>query len=237
MKPIQTQSYRHRPFFWMVIVSFCFVSLSAHAQYRNNAVQVPSIGYMAMGAMDYPTQLVVEGLGIGDKNDWKWNATDNLTLGAGYSRALGYNLWYEVQASVGFGLATFPPTGSRFHPLVSLSTSTGLRYNFLDEEYRPFVAGHIQYLWLYNTLGPGGEDLDIQTNELLGDQSMWVGARGGVGFEWFFVASLRGWGADVPLFYDEMSVQAEADALCFLSLSEFPINPSGIFRISYNVYF
>ena len=237
MKPIQFHRWQYTRLPVLVLFLVCFTSLSAYAQFRNNAVQIPSIGYMAMGAVDYPIELVVKGTGIGDENDWKWNATDNITIGTGYARALGYNLWYEVQAAVGFGLATYPPIGADIHPLVSLSTSTGLRYNFLDEEYRPFVAGHIHYLWLYNTLGPNGESLEIQTNELLGGQSMWVGGRGGLGFEWFFMASLRGWGVDIPLFYDEMSVQAEADALCFFSLSEFPINPSGTFRFSYNVYF
>jgi hypothetical protein len=219
------------------LVSGFLLATSAHAQYRNNAIQLPSVGYMAMGMADWPMGYIITTLGLGDDTDWKWNAWDNLTIGTGYSRALGYNLWLEVQAAVGFSNATYPPSGF-FHPLVALNTSTGLRYNLFDEEYRPFVAGHIHYLWLYNTVDPDGvEDLHIQTNELFGGQSMWVGLRSGAGFEWFFMSSLRGWGVDIPLFYDEMSVQFEVDSLFFLSLSDRPILPSGTARFSYNVYF
>jgi hypothetical protein len=240
MRSVDSMRWPYALVFWGLIISAGMASTSAHAQYRNNAVQLPSVGYMAMWTADQPIKLLLTNLNVGNDTDWQWNSSDHITLGTGYSRALGYNLWYEVQAAVGFGAATYPPSGVNFpqvHPLVSLSTSTGLRYNFMDEDYRPFVAGHINYLWLYNTQGPSGESLGIQTNELLGGQSMWVGIRTGAGFEWFFMASLRGWGMDIPLFYDEMSAQLEADTLFFVSLSQNPINPSGTVRLSYNIYF
>lgn len=179
----------------------------AQAQFRNNGVQLPSVGWMALGI---------------PSTDWlyppgaRWNATDQVTVGVGYFRAVGYNLWLDNQVVLGFGgalseLATPPP-------VVSLAISVGMRYNFLDERHRPFVSGHIQYLQFFNVGGT-----QVAGNELLGGFPLWVGIRPSAGYEWFFAP--------------EMSLQVEAGPVVYLGFDVAIPKLSGLARVSYNVYF
>lgn len=144
-----------------------------------------------------------------------WGATDQITLGVGYFRAMGYNLWWDNQTALGFGGAVtdgiYPKTA------VSLNVSTGLRYNFLDEKHRPFVSGHIHYVQLFNA-----DPKYVPGNAALGGTPLWVGGRFGGGYEWFFA--------------EEMSVQGEVNGVVFLNLDQ-PPKVSAIARLSYNVYF
>lgn len=213
------------------------------AQYRNNGVIMPSIGYFSgHESLDIFTGLAAENIGPLDDvgfGDWEWNTTGHLTIGAGYMRALGYNLWLIVETAIGGGVATKYVGSPLPPPVFSLHVSTGLRYNFLDEEYRPFISGHVHYLHQFST--PAAQ-LRINNIQGLTDSgagrtaaSFFVGMRAGGGFEWFFLSSLRRWGLDVPIFYDEMSLQAEANAAMFLLLGA-PL-PSFVARASYIVYF
>jgi hypothetical protein len=178
----------------------------AQAQFRNNGLQIPNIGWMAMGTS---SDFINQGFGT------KWGATDQMTLGVGYFRAVGYDLWWDNQTALGFGGAV--NTGQFAKTVVSLNVSTGLRYNFLDEKHRPFVAGHIHYVQMFNT-----EGTEVQGNAALGGQPLWVGGRVGGGYEWFFD--------------EEMSLQAELDGVLFFNLDH-PPKLSAIARFAYNVYF
>lgn len=188
----------------------CLIALfsadPARAQFRNNGLQVPNLGWMSMGTT---SDWANKGFGTA------WGATDQVTLGVGYFRAMGYNLWWDNQTALGFGGAV--NLGAVARTVVSLNVSTGLRYNFLDEKHRPFVSGHIHYTHMFNT-----EGTEVPGNAALGGQPLWVGGRLGGGYEWFFA--------------EEMSVQAEVNGVLFFNLDQ-PPKLSAIARFSYNVYF
>jgi hypothetical protein len=218
----------------VVVAASTLFSGEAAAQYRNNGIKMPAIGWMGMWTTDW-----VQGL-----YDNTWDASDQVTIGTGYFRALGYNLWLDVEVDFNAGTAKF--SSQPFWPLIGFNSSVGLRYNFLDEEFRPFVAGHVHYLWMFNTFDAGrippGPIMRVNDpNQLFSGfgippQSMWVGVRGGGGFEWFFLPTFRNMGVDIPLFYDEMSLQAEFNPAVFADLAGIPLL-SSVARISYNVYF
>lgn len=214
---------------------------SSLAQFRNNGVIMPSVGYHGLGEQDIATQLIGQALepvnqDVADTiKEFEWNSSPHLTIGAGYIRALGYNLWLVNEFAIGGGFA-IKSTDQFYWPVFSIHASTGLRYNILDEEYRPYVCGYVHYIQLFSH-----PNAQIRQNEFFGllDPgilgSFWVGARAGGGFEWFFMSSLRKWGIDVPIFYDEMSLQAEGSLAGFVNLAA-PL-VSGVARFSYLVYF
>jgi hypothetical protein len=198
------------------LLSICFVTAMlaslyaapASAQFRNNGLQVPNVGWLGLGtSMDWFNDSVTGGP--------RWGATDQVTLGVGYFRAVGYNLWVDSQTVLGFGGAV--NQGAFAKTLVSLAASIGLRYNFLDEKHRPFVAAHIQYLNFFNH-----EGTDVLGNAALGGFPVWVGIRPEAGYEFFFL--------------EEMSIQAQAGPIVFFNLDH-PPKVSALARIAYNVYF
>jgi len=214
----------------VVVLAASLFADPASAQFRNNGIKVPAVGWMSMWSSDLVQQFY----------DNEWKASDQATIGTGYFRALGFNLWLDVEVDFNVGAARF--STQPFWPLVGFNSSVGLRYNFLDEEFRPFIAAHLHTLWMFNTLEAGRPLMRVNDpNGILSGfgippQSIWLGLRGGGGFEWFFLPTLRNWGVDIPLFYDEMSVQGEVNPAVFADLSGIPLI-SGVARISYNVYF
>lgn len=198
----------------LVVTAGLFVAISlgaspAQAQYRNNGMKIPSVGWLSLGTSSEWLNTAVGGPSNA------WNATDQATLGVGYFRAVGYNLWFDVDTVLGFGGAL---TNTDPRTLVSLLVSVGMRYNFLDEKHRPFVAGYIQYLQFFNA-----EGTLVAGNEVLGGFPLWVGLRPTVGYEWFFA--------------DEMSLQGEVAPIAFIGLDQFAPKLSALVRFSYNVYF
>ena len=190
----------------LVVAATFLGAAPASAQFRNNGLQLPNVGWTSMGTT---SDFINRSYGV------PWGATDQITLGVGYFRAMGYNLWWDNQTALGFGGSV--NKGLYAKTVVSLNVSTGLRYNFLDEKHRPFVAGHIHYVQLFNTEGS-----EVQGNAALGGAPLWVGGRVGGGYEWFFA--------------EEMSVQGELDGVVFFNLDH-PPKVSAVARFSYNVYF
>lgn len=190
-----------------LVLGFLFFmqATPAHAQFRNNGLQF-NTGWIAMGTTTD---------GINRNFGQTWGATDQVTLGVGYFRAMGYQLFWDNQTAVGFGGATNLGTAAK--TVVSLNVSTGLRYNLLDERHRPFVSGHFHYVQMMNT-----EGTTVQGNAALGGAAFWVGARVGGGYEWFFD--------------EEMSLMGELNGVVFANLDQNP-KLSAIARLSWNVYF
>jgi hypothetical protein len=190
-------------------VSFFFAE-PAQAQFRNNGMQFPHVGWQ----------------GLGTSTDWfngifssqnRWNASDQAVIGVGYFRAVGYDLWLDFQTTIGLGLGI--SVGVNNAPVLSLGVGTGLRYNFLDEEHRPYVSGHIQYMHMfYDPAVVQG----IPINPLLG-QSFWVGPRLGGGYEYFFA--------------EEMSLQGDLGLAWYISLASLPGHISPSAKLAYNFYF
>ncbi|HEY4220728.1 MAG TPA: hypothetical protein VGO62_05280, partial [Myxococcota bacterium] len=106
---------------------------------------------------------------------------------------------------------------------LTLAVSTGFRYNFLEERVRPFVAMHLQYLWLIGTTTP----FEAPGNGFLGGTNMFIGLRPGGGIEW--------------IFGDEQSLKAELDLVGYVVPDPRGIGslflPSSIARLSYLIYF
>jgi len=182
----------------------------AAAQWRNFGVQIPNAGWLALGNT---TDALNDQI-----NNKRWNATDQFTIGAGFFAAVGYNLWSDSQIAIGIGSVNVSQLPQP-EPVFSVSVSTGLRFNFLDEKVRPFVSGHIHLLTLINPLLA-----DIPTNAILGSVPTWIGPRLGGGVELFFV--------------EEQSIQLEVGAIALLGFADGGIvRPSALGRLSWNVYF
>src|ERR1041384_341534 len=77
----------------------------AHAQFRNQGVQLPNAGWLGLGSWDAvlnrgPAHQGLSDLG-NDAVEPGWNLVDEPTLGTGYFFAVGYNLWVDTELAVG----------------------------------------------------------------------------------------------------------------------------------------
>jgi hypothetical protein len=177
-----------------IVVGLAF-SQPAHAQYRNQGIQ-GNVGYLGLGSLWEAALGPV------------WNMHDQPTLGAGHTLALGYNLWFDNTVAIGGGVIKIS-AADQLEPVFSLNISTGLRYQFLEEKFRPFISGHIHYLQII----PATEAPPVPTNGFLGSAPFWVGGRFGGGAEYFFA--------------DEMSLMAELTLAAFFGLNTPPCIPTG----------
>ena len=203
--------------FILLVVLGLACAAPAQAQYfRNHGIQAPNIGWMGLGS----TWDTVTGQRM-------WNIHDQVTIGSGFFTALGYQFWFDNQASLGASSVII--SNETFEPIFSLNISSGLRYNFLEERLRPFVSAHIHYLQIISvTPNP-----PIPVNAFLGNSPFWVGLRAGGGVEWFFA--------------DEMAVQVELAMLGLAGANSGPpasvdgrgtlVLPATVGRLSYNIYF
>ena len=167
----------------------------AGAQYfRNNGIGI-QLGWKGLGStIDGLTGLKI------------WNMTDQVTVGAGYFTAIGYNLWFDIlQADIGIGSERIV-SGREPGPIFSFSGTSGVRYQFLEERIRPYIGAHIQYLQIISVT-PNPE---IPTNALTGTAPFWVGLRGTGGVEYYLA--------------DEVSILAHLDLAGFVGLNSPPPN-------------
>jgi hypothetical protein len=168
-------------------------SAPAQAQFfRNNGLSV-LVGWKGLGST-----------WDGATGEKIWNLSDQGTVGMGYFRALDYNWFWDVaQVEIGMG-AERQVTGRDPGPMFSVSGTTGVRYNFLEERVRPFVSGHVQYLQII----PVTPNPEIPTNAFSDNFPFWLGARVGGGCEFFVV--------------DEVSLLAHAGLTAFTGLNSPP---------------
>lgn len=254
----------HRLSLVFVFALAALYTTDAQAQYRNNGIYLPSVGTHFLGCAVPGWTIANANLPIpicGGNDDYQryyasadtpltfdqngnvltrgrsdgWGTTHHLFVGSGYFRALGYNLWLDIQLNVGIGGPNLTDNSGRlfgnFQPVISVVTMSGIRYNFLDEEHRPFISAHVLFLYMPNTQGSA-----VRKNEFLANQSLWVGPRLGGGYEWFFLPTLRKMGTDIDIFYDEMSLIAEGGVALSIDLAGIPL-VSQVAKVSYNIYF
>jgi hypothetical protein len=198
----------------LAVAAFLCCAGSAQAQFFRNQGIAFSTGWLGLGS----TWDAVAGVPL-------WNIHDQPTLGAGYFRAVGYNLWFDSLVSLG-GSTVRVTTEENGEPIFSLGISPGLRYNLLEERFRPFVAAHLHYLQMIPTTATP----PIPTNTLLGNSPFWVGARVGGGVEY--------------IFGDEQSILVEINIAGFVGANAPPLNgpptlglPASSARLAYLVYF
>ena len=197
----------------VVLALVCgFSAAPAHAQfYRNNGISFQG-GWLGLGSTFDGALNAITG------QPKSWNVVDQPTLGIGYFSAIGYSMWFDNQVALG-GSVERITVGTQQKPVFSLSVSSGLRYNFMDERVRPFLSAHVLYLQLINVA-----NADLPQNLLLGGQPFWVGLQGGGGLEW--------------IFGDEQGVQIEAAMVGLIGFNKTGfLLPAATARLSYNVYF
>jgi hypothetical protein len=156
-----------------------------------------------------------------------WNVSDQVTVGAGYYTAIGYQLWFDVvQAEIGMGAEGIVARDRL--PMFSFSGTSGIRYFFLEERVRPYVGAHIQYLQLI----PVAAGSNVPNNAFTGNAPFWVGLRVGGGVEWYF--------------QDEMSLVAGLHLAGFTGLNTPPpvggsaqtfVLPQASGGLNLNIYF
>lgn len=201
-----------------VVVAFfvCafFGSGRASAQFFRNNAFTAAVGWQGMGS--------TFDAAAGGK---LWNIDDQVTLGGGYTTAIGYDLWYDLDVSIGISKVRIP-TDAEFVPMVALNVfPAGFRYNFLPEAFRPFVSvsGGTMVILTPST--------EIPTNQFFGGSSFWAGLRVGGGAEYFFL--------------DDQSFLLDAQFVGFVGANT-PPQPNGIasfvlpatsVRLVYHIYF
>ena len=170
----------------------CIASYSApaHAQFRNQGAYLPVGGYLMLGTWDR----VIHGGRAADQNlavkgglpEAGWNLTDEPQIGAGYFHALGYDLWWDFAACIGAWTTVIDTsTSNQNTPVITVLTSLGMRYNFLEERVRPFAAAHLDYLQVLSFPGEG-ELTPVPGNGFLGNSPFFIGVRPSLGVEWIF---------------------------------------------------
>lgn len=184
-------------------LAMCAVLLSsspAQAQFRNNGIYLPQTGYFSLELMN---------------GQQKFGSSDGGFIGFGGLSSLGYNFWATYRLWLGFSLTTGDHAGPDM--LTTLHIIPGIRYNFLDEEFRPYVEGGFQTMWFLYTDGT-----NVPVNAALGDKAIFGGPRLAAGFEWYF--------------YDEMSISAEVAAHLYLTIGTM-VAPGVSSMIGYTVYY
>jgi hypothetical protein len=219
-------------FAWIILVASTVLQLAlpARAQFRNQGIQAPNIGWLGLSTWDtlmHGGRAARQNLDVPNGvPEFGWNLIDQPTVGAGYFFAVGYDLWIDNQVAIG-AFTTVTDQQSSRTPVLSLAASSGIRYNLLSERIRPFLSAHIQYLQLI-ALPAAGATAPIPGNNFLGNTPFFVGLRPGGGVEW--------------IFGNEMSLQAELGVIGFIvpdpnrGLGGLFL-PASLARLSYNIYF
>lgn len=184
----------------LAICAALLTSSPAQAQFRNNGIYLPQTGYLSLELINGPE---------------KFGSSDAGFIGFGGLSSLGYNFWATYRLWLGFSLPTGNHTGADM--LTTLHVIPGIRYNFLDEEFRPYVEAGFQTMWFLYTEGS-----NVPVNQALGNKAIFGGPRAAAGFEWYV--------------YDEMSVSAEVAAHLYLTIGTFvAVGTSAM--LGYTVYY
>jgi hypothetical protein len=198
----------------LVSVATALFAARADAQFFRNGGISGSVGWHGMGS----TWDAASGAPL-------WNINDQVTFGARGFAALGYNLWFEAGGGIGLSSVRISESDNGEWIFSGMFTS-GLRYNFLEERFRPFVSGHINYLTLFPAPAAG----TIPLNNWFGGSANWGGFSAGGGFEYIFA--------------DEQSVLLEAQMIGYLGANTAVAGGSRTFalpassaRLAYQVYF
>ncbi len=193
-----------------VVVACAAPAAPAGAQFFRNNAFTGAVGWQGMGTFDAI---------VGEK---LWNINDQGTIGAGYTTALGYDFWYDLDVSI--GLSTVRISDQPLEPIVTLGVfPAGARYNFLDERFRPFLSAS------GGTLVVLTPSVNIPVNALFGTP-FWAGVRLGGGAEYFFA--------------DDQAIMLDAQAVIFVGANSPPpggiasvILPATSVRLVYHIYF
>lgn len=179
------------------------VAQNAQAQYfARNCVQLPSIGWMAMDSS------------FARVNPYTWGVNDMVQIGTGYARdLLDLKLWWVSETSVGFGQVNLPGAPAS-RVAITVQGSTGLRYNFHTERWRPFTGFMLEIFQIFNQQpDPYGFQTATPT---------WAALRPFAGIEWIFT--------------DDMSVELQAGYILLINFED-PVRQSIMARVAYKLYF
>jgi hypothetical protein len=201
----------------VALLAMVMMSPAASAQYLRNQSMHFGLGWQALGT----TWDAI----LGDRY---WNVTDQPLIVTGYSMAIGYQTFFDLQATLGGGfIKAFDGTDAP--PVFSFSVSPGLRYNFLEERIRPFVAGYIDLP--FSVVDLTNSPFVPRNLVLAGAPALWAGLRAGGGVEWIAL--------------DEVGFQIDLTMAGYLGLlNQAPqggrtsvVLPSTSARLLTNVYF
>jgi len=189
-----------------------------------------NVGWVGLGTWDR----IIHGGRVAEQNltvvngapENGWNLYDQPTFGVSGFKSIGYQLWASGEASIGVG-TTVLDLNDKSTPVLTVHGGAGLRYNFLEERHRPYVAMHVHYLQFVALAAPD-VIAPVAGNSFLGNTPFFIGLRPGVGYEW--------------VFGDEQSLQVELDVAGFL-VPDANRGMGGLFlpasfaRLGYNIYF
>jgi hypothetical protein len=195
---------RIRPVTLLLLLWALCLADGAFAQYfARNSVQLPSLGWMAMDST------------FGFANKVQWGMNDQVQIGTGFARDLvDLKLWWVSESAVGFGQVNLPgvPT-SRI--AVTVQGSTGLKYNFYTERWRPFAGFMLEVFQVFNSQAEAYFPYVLAT-------PTWAAFRPMVGLEWIFES--------------DMSLELQTGYILLLNFED-PVRHSFMVRAAYRIYF
>jgi hypothetical protein len=186
------------------LVFLVLLGAQAHAQYfARNSVQLPSVGWMAMDST------------MGTVNPILWGLNDQVQIGTGYGRDLyDLRLWWVTETAIGFAGVNYPGAPSS-RIAITFEAETGVKYNFLNQRWRPFVGFMVGFLQIFNAYRSA-----FYPYLLTGFS--WGTIRPMVGLEWIFT--------------NDMSFELESGYV-LLTNFENPVRHSVMARLGYRVHF
>lgn len=168
-------------------ITACFlglflIALDVNAEaFGNNSLTIPKIG---VSFFDGPLVFQKK----------PWGLTYQWTVGTSYMQAISYRFWWVAETSMSFGRLD-----KDAKPYIgAFSGGAGLRYNFLEGNFRPFACGTLNYL---HFLGDGVKSMPLNLG-----WPIFVGLRPTIGLEW--------------LFYSEMALSLDASYGLYVNINE-----------------
>jgi|SRR5579871_3500855 len=187
---------RHVAVWLLMALTFTSNPLGAEA-FGNNALIIPKLG---MTFFDVPFLPHKKPWGL----DYQW------TFGTAFMQAINYRWWWVAEANMGFGKLS----SDQGVYVGALSGGAGVRYNFLQDDFRPHVGLILHYLHL---LGAGVKDLPLNLG-----WPIFVGLKPYFGLEW--------------LFYSEMALILDGAYALYVNINE-PFRQVLYATLSFAIYF
>jgi len=153
-----------------LIVAALTLAPEARAQFRNNGIFLPQVGYMTL-----------ENLNFGEQ----YGSTDAVFLGVGGLNSIGYNFWVSYRLWLAFSFPTGDTEPNAPGVLTALHVMPGIRYNFLDEQVRPYAELGFDTMWFLYT-----ENTNVVGNPALGGAAVYGGPRLAGGIEFYVMEEM-----------------------------------------------
>ena len=142
----------------LIILVFNFHVVLNSEAFGNNALNIPKIG---AAFFDSPFSF----------NTKPWGVAYQWTMGTSFMQAINYRWWWLIDTNFALGSMSF----GKSNYLSSFMGGAGVRYNFLQENFRPYASLMVHYV---HFLGATAKNLPLDLG-----LPIFVGLKPALGFE------------------------------------------------------